>query len=137
MHRILIAIGSNRQQAAHIQWASQRLACLLHDIQLSPTLWTEDAHSKGFFYMNRLAMGFTSLSPELLEQELKALEAETGRTSRADSKAPSGSTSGNADNSTLPKVTLDLDLMLYDDQHYHPKDWPQPYIQQLISHFML
>ena len=30
-------------------------------------------------------------------------------------------------------VTIDLDLMLYNDARYHEKDWPRPYIQLLIN----
>ena len=33
---------------------------------------------------------------------------------------------------THDEVTIDLDLMQYDSEQYHPKDWPRPYIQQLI-----
>ncbi len=34
---------------------------------------------------------------------------------------------------TKQQVTIDLDLMLYDDERYHLRDWPHPYIQQLID----
>ena len=62
--------------------------------------------------MNRLAIAKTSLSVEEVERTLKAIEAESRRS---------------------PKhVTIDLDLMQYDDQHYHLKDWSRPYILQLI-----
>ena len=29
-------------------------------------------------------------------------------------------------------VTIDLDLMQYDSQRYHLKDWSRPYIQLLL-----
>ena len=112
MCQVLIALGSNWQQALHIAWASQRLSAILDDIRFSRLLWTEDIHGTGIFYMNRLAVGTTTLSPEALQQVLKAVEADTGR---------------NSDH-----VTIDLDLMQYDQQRYHERDWSRPYIQRLI-----
>ena len=63
-------------------------------------------------YMNRIVSGHTILSLDTLEQELKGIEAETGRSHN--------------------RVTIDLDLMQYDTVRYHLKDWPRPYIQKLI-----
>ena len=63
-------------------------------------------------YMNRLATGHTTLTAEALIYELKRMEAETGRTRNG--------------------ITIDLDLMQYGEQRFHEKDWPRPYIQQLL-----
>lgn len=112
-HRVLIALGSNFQQAAHLHWAEQRLSLYLTDLQLSRTLWTADIKGCGLMYMNQLVMGSTTLSADELEQELKVSEIATGRTRQ--------------------QVTIDLDLMLYDDERFHLRDWPRPYIQQLID----
>ena len=112
MANVIIALGSNYQQTAHIQWASQRLTTLLHDVRFSRMLWTQDIHGTDIFYMNRLAAGTTTLSSDALQQTLKTIEAETGRTA------------GN--------VTIDLDLMQYESQRYHEKDWSRPYVELLI-----
>lgn len=112
MHQVLIAIGSNYLQNAHIQWASGRLVSLLYNICLSRKLWTQDIHGNGQWYMNRLAAGYTSLSVDEISTSLKQIEKDTCRTKDC--------------------VTLDLDLMLYDNQRYHLCDWPRPYIQQLL-----
>ncbi len=109
---VLIAFGSNTIPALHIQWASQRLEQLLVNLRFSKTLWTEDIHGTGHFYMNRLAIGYTTLSVVQLQRTLKHIEAETFRTSE--------------------RVTIDLDLMLYGSQRYHERDWSRPYIQQLL-----
>lgn len=111
-HDVIIALGSSHLQAVHIQWASERLASCLQHLRLSRRLWTEDIRGTGIFYMNRLVAASTTLSATALEQQLKAIEAETRRTSDS--------------------VTLDLDLMQYDSQRFHEKDWPRPYIQQLL-----
>ena len=109
---IIIALGSNYQQAVHIHWASQRLTTLLHGIRFSRILWTQDIHGTGVYYMNRLATGSTTLSSDVLIQILKDIETEAGRSEN--------------------HVTIDLDLMQFGDKYYHKNDWPRPYIQQLI-----
>ena len=112
MHDVIIALGSNYQQTSHIQWASQRLETLISNLHFSRMIWTRDIKGSGKRYLNRLVCGTTSLSKEDLERTLKQLEAETGRNQE--------------------HVTLDLDLMQYDTERYHEKDWSRPYIQQLI-----
>lgn len=112
MASVLIALGSNYHQSAHIQWASQRLSALLSDVTLSRVLWTPDIHGRGQWYMNRLLRAKTSLSPTQLTSLLKQIEQETQRTKQ--------------------HVTIDLDLMQYDQQRYHLDDWQRPYIQQLL-----
>ena len=113
MANVLIALGSNYHQSAHIQWASQRLAALMANVTLSPVLWTPDIHGRGLWYMNRLLRARTMLSPTQLTALLKQIEQETQRTKQ--------------------HVTIDLDLMQYDDQHFHLDDWQRPYIQNLIG----
>jgi len=111
-HEVIIALGSDSCQAAHIQWASQRLSLLLDRLTLSRTLWTPDIKGSGRWYMNRLATGYTILSVDKIQQELKAAERETGRTKQ--------------------RVTIDLDLMQYDAERFHLRDWDRPYIQLLL-----
>ncbi len=112
-HKVLISIGSNSRQSAHIQWATQRLSRLLTHPTFSRTMWTHDNGGTGRMYMNRLVSGTTDMTPDEIEQNLKNLEQETGR--------------------TRDMVTIDLDLMSYDATRYHLRDWPRPYIQQLLT----
>ncbi len=114
MANVIIAIGSNYRQSAHVAWASQCLALLLDNVWLSPMLWSHDIHQVGPMYLNRLAMGTTTLTPDRLNSVLKDLEAKTGRNGH--------------------HVTIDLDLMLYDRQRYHERDWPRGYIQRLLPY---
>ena len=96
-----------------MQWVSQRLAGVLGNVRFSRTLWTEDIHGTGGFYMNRLAGGYTTLTAEELTRRLKDIEAETGRTKQ--------------------RVTIDLDLMEYDNERFHLADWSRPYVQNIID----
>lgn len=111
-HRVIIALGSNDRQAAHIRWASELLETLLEDCHFSRTLWTADIKGSGKWYMNRLAVGMTEHSLETIEATLKQVERETGRKHDI--------------------VTIDLDLLSYDGQRFHEKDWQRPYVQHII-----
>lgn len=112
-HRVIIALGSCCRPVVHIQWATQHLQQQLVDMRQSRLLWTADIKGSGRMYMNRLVAGYTPLSLSELEQQLKAIEQRCGR---------HGTT-----------VTIDLDVMLYDDLRCHLRDWPRPYIQKLIN----
>ena len=116
-HEVIIAFGSNYRQAAHIHWSSERLAWLLDECRLSRVLWTADIKGSGKWYMNRLAAGCTELSADDLQQLLKQTEAETGRTKEV--------------------VTIDLDLLQYDSQRYHEKDWQRNYVSAIINDIIL
>ena len=112
MASILIALGSNYQQNAHIQWASQRLCTLFSEVSFTPVLWTPDIHGHCTWYMNRLIYAETALSPTQLIDLLKQTEQETHRTKE--------------------HVTIDLDLMQYNKDRYHLDDWKRSYITRLL-----
>ena len=116
-HQVIIALGSNNRQNAHIQWASQRMALLLEQASFSKVMWTKDVKGSEHLYMNRLVAGYTELAVDDIEQLLKSYEAESHR--------------------TPDLITIDLDLMLYDGKRYHLRDWPRPYISLLIPELPL
>jgi len=116
MSRVLIALGSNSRPEVYMTWAAQRLTPLLTDVRFSRCLWTRDYRGGTSWYQNRLATGTTSLSETELVERLKAIEVESGR--------------------KKGHVTIDLDLMLYDDTRYHHDDWARPYIQQLLPEML-
>ena len=113
MHKVLIAIGSNSLQSVHVQWASQWLSNFLDQCRLSRCLWTPDIKGTGHWYMNRLVRGTTTLSSAALQQLLKNIESETARTPQ--------------------RVTLDLDILLFDQTIYHEKDWQRKYVTDIIN----
>lgn len=115
-HTVIIALGSNTRQSVHIQWASERLAGMLGDCRFSSRLWTADIKGSGMMYINRLVRGTTTLPIEALILQLKSMEQEAGRTTAA--------------------VTIDLDVLLYDDRRYHEKDWQRPYVQRIINEIL-
>jgi len=112
-HRVILSMGSNTRPEENMASASEMLANLLDTLRLTRVIWTDDIHGRGIKYLNRLVSGFTVLTVDELNERLKQIEQAHGR--------------------TREHITIDLDLMLYDDQRYHERDWPRPYIQQLIN----
>ena len=70
----------------------------------------------GQWYLNQLCSGTTAFGPNLLSEVLKETEKRQGRTHNEDGI-----------------VTLDLDLLQYDDQRFHLRDWERPYVKDLIK----
>jgi len=93
-------LGSNvGDRRAHLEFATDRLAALLRNIQVSSFLETEpvDVPGSQSSYLNAAVVGETALEPLDLLQALLEIEADRGRT-RPYPRAPR---------------TLDLDLILY------------------------
>ena len=68
-------------------------------------------------YLNQLVYATTSLNVDELQSALKDIELRLGRTAEDRQKGI---------------VRIDLDLLLYNDQRYHLRDWDRPYIKALL-----
>ena len=66
-------------------------------------------------YLNQLATGTTNLEAEALNQRLKEIEQQLDR---------------KHDKSGV--VTIDIDLLQYDDTRYHLRDWERDYVKNLL-----
>ena len=79
--------------------------------------WTDPVHNLyPAQYLNQLCEGTTTFSANLLEEVLKEIEKRLGRTKNEDGI-----------------VAIDLDLMLYDDERHHLRDWERHYIKDLLG----
>ena len=118
-HEVIISLASNEQQEQHMQAARTQLGMLLKDLQFTTAHWTEpiNAHRKEP-YLNQLCTGTTTFSANLLEEVLKETEKRLGRTHNEDGI-----------------VVIDLDLLQYDDDRYHLRDWERSYVKDLIKEF--
>ncbi len=99
---VAIALGSNLgDREAHLDFAAERLAAFLGNLQLSSRYETQPVDTPGPQppYLNAAATGTTTLDPFALLAELQAVEAAAGR-ERPHVNAPR---------------TLDLDLILFGD----------------------
>jgi 2-amino-4-hydroxy-6-hydroxymethyldihydropteridine diphosphokinase len=116
---VIVSLASNYQQEKNLQEARHRLGQILFDIRFSEELWTEPYGKKDSPpYLNQLGYASCHYHVEQLEQILKKIESDMGRTPTLREKGI---------------VNIDLDLMLHNGTRYHLKDWERPYIQQLIA----
>lgn len=116
-HSIIISLASNYDQQGNLAKAREQLKMLLSDIQFTKEQWTQPVNShRQEPYLNQLCQATTNLGANLLSEVLKELEKRLGRTHNEEGI-----------------VTIDLDLMAYDGQRYHLKDWDRSYIKDLIN----
>lgn len=117
LHHIIISLASNYNQEANLEAARTILTQLLSEVHFTSAIYTEPINSlRSEPYLNQLCQGTTALGPNLLSEVLKETEKRQGRTHNEDGI-----------------VTLDLDLLQYDDERFHLKDWDRPYIKNLIN----
>jgi len=118
MHRVIISLAANHDPLHNLSEARRCLGQILFQTRFSPEIWTDPIGSKRTDkYLNQLVVGMTRLSADELCAWLKETESLLGRTA---SDRQSGI------------VRIDLDLLLYDDDRYHLKDWDRPYVKLLM-----
>jgi 2-amino-4-hydroxy-6-hydroxymethyldihydropteridine diphosphokinase len=112
---------------------------MLSDVRFTSAIWTEpyrsasqqavdnssasqqrgsEAAAPPALYLNQIATANTDLGFEELCAALKQMEISLGRTSEMKRKG---------------QVCIDLDILLYDDDRYHEKDWQRPYVADLLK----
>ena len=112
MHHVIIALGSNINQEENIAKATKMLSDILHTSRWSRMVWTVPIGIISENFLNQLVDGYTELSCPDLINELKRIEKLCGRKKGI--------------------VTIDADIMLYDDQQFHLSDWDREYIKELM-----
>jgi len=116
-HQVLISLASNEDQEAHLASAREQLTQLLTEVKFTSAIWTEPINSiRREPYLNQLCKGTTAFGSGLLGELLKETERRLGRTHNEDGI-----------------VSLDLDLLQYDEQQYHLRDWSRDYVKNLID----
>lgn len=118
MHSVLISLASNNEQEKNLSEARKALTQVLISPDYTPAVWTEPYGKKeGALYLNQLVSAQTDLDNDELNGRLKDIEKTQGRDDEARRQG---------------LVPIDLDLLLYDQQRLHLRDWQRPYIQQLL-----
>jgi len=125
---VIISLGSNENQEANLAKAREQLTQLLAEVHFTSASWTEpvgasaDNVQSSIFniqskkYLNQLCKGTTAFGEGLLCEVLKETEKRIGRTKNEDGI-----------------VAIDLDLLAYDDQRHHLKDWSRDYVKNLLN----
>lgn len=100
MARIYISLGSNIEPERHLRNAVGDLEKHFSNLELSPVYETIAVGFEGDPFLNLVAECETTLTPEKVQSELKAIEDKNDRL---------------RDGPKFSARTLDLDLLLYDD----------------------
>jgi 2-amino-4-hydroxy-6-hydroxymethyldihydropteridine diphosphokinase len=116
-HHIIISLASNINQEAHLEAARTQLIQLLTEVHFTRAIFTDPIGTlRKEPYLNQLCSGTTTLGMNLLNEVLKEIEKRLGRTHNEDGI-----------------VTLDLDLLEYDGERFHLRDWNRNYVKDLIN----
>ncbi len=116
-HEVIISLGSNENQEENLTKAREQLTQLMTEVHFTSAIWTEPINSsRKEPYLNQLCKGTTAFSEGLLCELLKETEKHIGRIKNEDGI-----------------VVIDLDLLEYDGQRHHLRDWSRDYVKRLIG----
>jgi 2-amino-4-hydroxy-6-hydroxymethyldihydropteridine diphosphokinase len=117
-HQVILSLAANQCQKHNLAKARLCLGEVLSQPAFTDELWTDPVNSsRRAPYLNQLAAATTSLTLDELTQQLKAMEQRLGRTPE---KRRQGI------------VPIDIDILRYDDQLLHQRDWQRPYVTSLL-----
>ena len=119
MHNILIALGTN-VIADRIRFVETCLEQCFEEVRFTQTIPTEPIGErfKGKQFYNAVMAGKTNLAKSEVEEQLKRIEQLAGNTQ---------------DKRNIGVVEADIDLLMYDDEKLHEKDWQRSYIKELVE----
>jgi len=116
-HQVMLSLASNTEQERHMQAAREALKEVMSELRYTSAHWTEPFSSASQnLYLNQLAIGTTNLPLNKFNSYLKEIEQTLGR-----------------ERNKKEIVTIDIDLLSYDGNKYHIKDWERPYIKDLLK----
>ena len=116
-HHIIISLASNYNQEVNMEAARTQLIQLLTSVHFTSAIWTEPIGTlRQDKYLNQLCKGTTAFGDGLLGEILKETERRIGRIHNEDGI-----------------VVIDLDLLEFDGQKHHLRDWNRDYVKNLIS----
>lgn len=119
MHNILIALGTN-VIADRIRFVETCLEQSFEEVRFTQTIPTEPIGErfKGKQFFNAVMAGKTFMARNEVVEQLKRIEQLAGNTQ---------------DKRNIGVVEADIDLLMYDDEKLHEKDWQRPYIKELVE----
>ena len=118
MHQVILSLGANYQAEKNLPEARTSLGQILFSPYYTDAIWTEPLASKRTdLYLNQLVKGQTNLDFDSLVKEIKEIEIRHGRT---------------IEERELGIVRIDIDVLEYDGERHHLRDWERPYVQELL-----
>ena len=116
---VLISIGSNHLAPAHMEQVKDLLTEVFGDnILFSSVIQTQAVGIDSPDFLNCVAAFTTPLDYTHVRNHLKHMETVCGNTPAK---------------RRHNKVEMDIDILSFDGQHYHQKDWDRDYIQGLVK----
>lgn len=117
VHEVIISLASNENQEPNMAKAREQLTQLMVEVHFTSAIRTEPVNTnRKEPYLNQLCKGTTTFGEGLLCEVLKETEKRLGRTRNEDGI-----------------VAIDLDLLQYDDQRHHLRDWSRDYVKNLLN----
>lgn len=117
-YEIVIALGSNDRQEINMLTAKQLLRQLFSDIEFTKSVWTKPIGIESDRFLNCLAIAHTKHREPQMKSALKRIQLRCGDTRSL---------------RTINIVRMDIDILLFDHQRLHEKDWERPYIKNLMK----
>lgn len=115
-HTVIVSLASNEGAERNLRAARELLGTLLGGAHYTSELWTEPVGTRSKApYLNQLCRAVTPMNAAALSDTLKEMERRLGRTRGGDGT-----------------VAIDLDLLQYDGQRMHLRDWERDYVKRLI-----
>lgn len=113
---VILSIGSNYRATQNIMEAEGRLMPLFSFLDVSIDMESPaiDMPEGTPPFTNELVIGNTDLTYEELYAVAKEIEA---------SMTPR----------TATRIPIDIDILEYDGQRYHPADWQRSYVKELLQ----
>ena len=118
-HRVILSLAANRFQVRNLSRARQCLEEILPDLHYTREHWTQPIgnSNRRDAYLNQLASGMTTMDEESLNARLKQMEVSFGRSEQK---------------RRLGIVPIDLDILQFDGERRHLRDWERPYVKELL-----
>ena len=118
-HRVILSLAANRFQVRNLSRARQCLEESLSDLHYTREHWTQPIgnSNRRDAYLNQLASGMTTMDEESLNARLKQMEVSFGRSEQK---------------RRLGIVPIDLDILQFDGERRHLRDWERPYVKELL-----
>lgn len=118
MNTLLISMGSNENSEENMELCRNLLSEIFSTISYSETSVTEpfgDHYQNDF--LNQLALAQTLHNREAVENNLKSLERQIGRSAEDKAKG---------------LIKIDIDLIMWNDEIIKKEDWTRSYVADLL-----
>lgn len=122
-HLIIACVGTNVNHQSNIAKAREILDSTFADCRFSRVMLTLPIgmDNTNVRFANMLVVFNSTLETEEVISKLKQIERQCGDTRLARSQG---------------EVVMDIDLLRYDDERFHPSDWQRHYVKTLIEEML-